>query len=112
MHGDHAIPFLGGDFLDGLHGSIVAGIIHQHIDRTELLARRGNDVRALGFARDIGGHMRRSAAGVGDFGHDGAKLGFRARCDQYGRAFRGEAPGDGASDGAPAAGNDGDFSIQ
>src|SRR5260370_21352000 len=112
MHRDHAIPLFRHNLLDGLHWSVITGIIDENIDGSQPFLGDRDDVDAIRFARNIRCDEGCSPASLFDFSDYAAELRFATRGDQHGSAFRGESLGDGAPDSAPAAGDHGNFALQ
>jgi len=111
IRGEHRIPFLNRDFLDGFYRSIDSRVVHQNMESAKLLARGGEGLRAAGFGGNISGYDG-GFTGAANFTRDGFELFAGAGGKDEFCAFGSKAERDGAADAAACAGDDGDFSSK
>jgi hypothetical protein len=112
VYGQHGVPIGQGHLLKRLlrpHG----GIVDEDVEAAEALDRRRDQPFDCDRIADVGQYRQRLAAGGDDFVGDGRNgMLITPSIDDYGRTRGGERQGNGTTDVAAAARDQGDVSLE
>ncbi|MNY26613.1 hypothetical protein D3C86_1604720 [compost metagenome] len=111
IEGHH--PFVVGDVFEVFVGHLERGVVDQHIDPAEAFDRLVHQGLAVRFLRQVAGQQQALPAGLLDPARGFLRVFMFVEVGHHDiRAFTGEGNGDGATDAAVGAGDQGDLALQ